>query len=319
MNPRESAEFVCRFDSNYLHINQAQLCSLKLNTATTLDEAHIKWHQYKGHPNKNHPHLIDYIFLIDSLNFSFWTDYQCTINKRRGYAALIEALNRAAQTCDIWDPNVYGKLTLHDLIQIFQTDQNVEFPMLKERHDILMTNSQVLLERFGGSAKGLLEDGQYDSMKIIKVLANNFDNFNDVATFKGETVSFMKRAQIFIADVYTAIGKADFIKNIHGLTMFADYRIPQLLQSLGVLVYSSDLQHMIEGGMLEAGGQAEVEIRAYSIKAVEMIARQLQVVPIFADFALWDYVDENAIKMPEALNIKVRTIFYYLISFCLIG
>lgn len=49
--------------------------------------------------------------------------------------------------------------------------------------------------------------------------------------------------------------------------MFADYRVPQILQAKGVMVYDQDLKALIESGaQLPSGGAAESEIRAVTVQ-----------------------------------------------------
>lgn len=52
--------------------------------------------------------------------------------------------------------------------------------------------------------------------------------------------------------------------------MFADYRVPQVLCYLGALHYSTDLRKTIANEILENGGEVEVELRAFSIKACDV-------------------------------------------------
>jgi len=59
--------------------------------------------------------------------------------------------------------------------------------------------------------------------------------------------------------------------------MFADYRVPQMLQRLGVLWYSPRLEGKVRRGeMLEAGSELEVEVRACSVWAVELLRREME-------------------------------------------
>ena len=102
---------------------------------------------------------------------------------------------------------------------------------------------------------------------------------------------FLKRAQIFAADVWHKFQGKDYgeFYDINTLTMFADYRycrltyrqtltpphslvrVPQCLQSFQVLEYSDELMTMLRSGQhLEAGGDMETEIRGSSIWAVEV-------------------------------------------------
>lgn len=71
-----------------------------------------------------------------------------------------------------------------------------------------------------------------------------------VVHFKGKRVSFYKRAQILVADLWgimEARGEEDII-SIDWLTMFADYRVPQALVYLGALRYSDALMQALKNG-----------------------------------------------------------------------
>lgn len=68
--------------------------------------------------------------------------------------------------------------------------------------------------------------------------------------FKGKRVSFYKRAQILVADLWgimEARGEGDII-SIDWLTMFADYRVPQALVYFGALRYSDALMQALKNG-----------------------------------------------------------------------
>ena len=61
--------------------------------------------------------------------------------------------------------------------------------------------------------------------------------------YKGCQVHFYKRSQILIGDIYSKFkgkGLGEFL-DIHELTMFPDYRVPQILQAEGVFEYSEHL------------------------------------------------------------------------------
>jgi len=81
--------------------------------------------------------------------------------------------------------------------------------------------------------------------------------------------------------------------DLHVLTAFADYKVPQVLRRLGVLVYDDDLAHSIDTRqLLPAGGEAEIEIRAATIWCCELIrqavAEQGESMTAYEiDWALW--------------------------------
>lgn len=64
-------------------------------------------------------------------------------------------------------------------------------------------------------------------------------------------VSFYKRAQILVADTWSVLeGKGDgFFGDISSLTIFADYRIPQVLVHLKAMKYSEELMKKLREGL----------------------------------------------------------------------
>ncbi len=53
--------------------------------------------------------------------------------------------------------------------------------------------------------------------------------------------------------------------DMHMLTMFADYRVPQMLRDAGVMVYSDKLAAIVDAGTeLLAGSEEETQIRCFN-------------------------------------------------------
>ena len=100
-------------------------------------------------------------------------------------------------------------------------------------------------------------------------------------------VYFLKRAQILVAETWAAFFPAPSTSNpiphpifpgggIHKLTMFADYRVPQILHQLKILTYPPPLLKLLESGYyFEHGSKEEVSIRAASILAVERVRDEI--------------------------------------------
>jgi hypothetical protein len=62
------------------------------------------------------------------------------------------------------------------------------------------------------------------------------------------------------------------LRDVGALTAFADYRVPVVLRTLGVLRYSRALAAAVEEGReLAPGSEEEVEIRAATLVAVERL------------------------------------------------
>jgi hypothetical protein len=132
------------------------------------------------------------------------------------------------------------------------------------------------LERAGGSAGALVDE-----------LAS-LDTYRDVATYDGETVPFLKRAQITAHDLALALPEHTGFRDLDRLTLFADNLVPHVLRLDGVLVFAPDLVARIEREEpLAHGSPEEVEIRACAVHAVELLSAATGLPPRALDGWLW--------------------------------
>ncbi len=94
--------------------------------------------------------------------------------------------------------------------------------------------------------------------------------FADRSSYGELEVEFLKRAQLAAADLHRA-GVARF-EDLDQLTMFADNLVPHVLRLDGVLRFSPALLGRIDRGeLIQHGSAEEVEIRACTLHAVELI------------------------------------------------
>lgn len=98
------------------------------------------------------------------------------------------------------------------------------------------------------------------------MLAQDFTCFNDEHSFNGrkKPIRIMKRAQILVADVWACFQGESFgtFNDIDKITMFADYRVPQVLSGLGALYYSPTIAAAIKNkDMIDTGTPWEIQLR----------------------------------------------------------
>lgn len=124
---------------------------------------------------------------------------------------------------------------------------------------------------YGGQPMQMVVAAQGSAVRLAETVGR-WDGFRDMAVYKGFDVPLFKRAQIFAADIWLALGKsgaADFA-DIDRLTIFADNMVPHVLRHGGVLSYAPDLAARIDAGEeIPAGSAEETELRAVAIHAVE--------------------------------------------------
>jgi hypothetical protein len=135
-----------------------------------------------------------------------------------------------------------------------------------------------LLSEYSGKAHLFVEGAAGSAVKLARLLSEKLPSFRDFSAYLGQKAVFLKRAQIFAADLHSAFGgtKLGRFTDMDELTAFADYKLPQVLRHLGVLSYGQDLSNRVDQQIfLEAGSLEEVEIRANTLWGVELIRQEL--------------------------------------------
>lgn len=283
LNPKQSAKFVVAH-AKYIEVKELGIKNLanQIVKAINSGELNIKnFSQIEFHPNSSEDYALNWIFLVDTLNFCFWTPEKNTdkwvVDKQTGYFGLCAAVNRALKNgIDVTDPSYYSKITLEELDKIFISDDScTKVPLLEERVKCLHEVGAVLIKKFDGKFENVVKEAGNSAEKLLSLVVENFPCFRDEANYNGKRVSLYKRAQILVGDVYACfrgegLGRFDDINDT--ITMFADYRVPQVLVHFGSLVYSDDLmKELKEDKILINGEPKEVEIRAASIEIVEKV------------------------------------------------
>lgn len=106
---------------------------------------------------------------------------------------------------------------------------------------------------------------------------------------------FQKRAQLAAAMLFEAFGGAGWgrLARTDELTVFADYKLPQVLRRLGILNYDAELTETIRSrALIPAGHRREVELRIATIWAAELMRRELArrvpgITALHVDYWLW--------------------------------
>lgn len=322
------------------------------------------WSSHELHPQTKDEATVNFIFTMNLLNFSFWSELQS--DKRyaveykgrtwTGYWSLVAALQRALDegpyhppppclpvrssgktiltgtllllghpitTPDFWQDLDACPDTL--LEHIFRSATPEAIPLLAERISILREAGTILYHDFDCSPAKLVMAADKNAVALVNLLVEHFPNFRDTAQYHGRQVQLYKRAQILVADLWACFNGTSYgaFDDISSLTMFADYRIPQMLQGLRCLWYSPRLETRIARlEPLGAGALMEVEIRGCSIWCVDLIRREIErrhpeakgkVNAVLIDYFLYDTCKEMEARgeLDDMLpHHRTRSIFY---------
>ena len=219
-----------------------------------------------------------FVFVLTALLFCFWGKPKWTLsNEGKSYGgsqSLQLALTTAIRAgSPLTDPRYLATVSRDDVAAILA--RPVKIPLLDERVGLLHDLGSILINTYG-TWTILVEKGGFQAAPLARFLAETFPSvYADVATYRGHSVGFYKKAQIFPVYVNDLAKKGFLPRKVEGmaeLTVGADYKLPQILRQLGILQYAPSLATDVDNlNELAAGSEAEVEIRAATVWATELI------------------------------------------------
>lgn len=229
---------------------------------------------------------------------------------------------------DITNAEYYSKIDMATVKHIFRSDDGVTMvPLLEERLKCLHEVGNRLVEKWQGKFLNVVKAAEGSAINLLKLVVQEFPCFRDEADFCGQRVSLYKRAQILIGDIWACFrgeGLGAF-KDLYDITMFADYRVPQVLIHFGSLEYNEDLMRTLKDDeILKNGDVREVEIRGASIYIVEEVKDKViklieekypeiskaHVNSILIDHFLWDYRRQFAKELEYIPFHKTLSVYY---------
>jgi hypothetical protein len=264
--------------------------------------------------------VVDFVLTATSINFAF-TDFESGVRWEIEAAGRVLAdadgmhycMQRAlSEGVPLLDGAWLAEATEEQLREIFRGG-NSELQLLDERARLWREVGAALVERWDGRFSNVFAEAG-SCAEYLDLLTQEFPRFDDTASYEGKTVRFWKLAQLSVWILQATLPGGVPWPDLDRLTAFADYIVPAALRVLGITRYSDELEDAIGSRQLiEAGSPWEVDIRAHTIWACELLAQQinelrppeLQVIVPQVDARLW--VPFHRTHYPHHLT---RTIFY---------
>lgn len=162
-----------------------------------------------------------------------------------GWYGVCAAFRRAYEEgVPVTDADFLARASESEVRNIFRSATGAEIPLLDKRVAILNENARILKEGFGGEAV------------------------------------FLKIAHLLALDVeyrLTPESQRPFLKNFDQLSVFADYKLPQLLRMFGVVEYEKSLAETVDSyTVISPGSPQEIEIRSAAIWGIELLRQEIQ-------------------------------------------
>lgn len=264
---------------------------------------------YRGTGPDATERTIGWIFVLDALNFCFWSQGPNPGHRWRiasggatydGYMALAIALRDVARSgIPIWDVGWQSTVDDETINGIFRpAPGSAPIPLLPQRTANLRELGQAMraLDLGDSPYRSFVGRAGGSAPRLVRAIVDTFPSFRDVAWWtppgsqgSATEVRFYKRAQILVSDLAGAFaGHPEMVFHDTGqLTAFADYKVPQVLRHHEVLRYGSTLAGRIQArDRIAPGSREEVEIRAATIWGCELLRQALA--DLGADFAAND-------------------------------
>lgn len=264
------------------------------------------------------------IFIEDVVNFCFWAEKDAPkwqVPKHGlsdgtlttgGWYGLQACFERGLRNkVPILDADYIAGISDEDAAAFFVGADGVQIPLLRERIRNLREAGMVLKEQFDGRFANLVRMADYDAVKIIKLVVEHFPSFRDIAILDNKEIVFYKRPQVLQQDMaYVLRSSGHELKNLNQLTVFADYKLPQIFRMYGVFDYEHSLAERIDSYVLiPQGSREEIEIRAATIWAGELIRQQIpDMTAPDIDYSLW--LLSQSIQGEAKPYHRTRTTFY---------
>jgi len=340
---RSSTRMIACEKSNHVRINDAAIEAL-VNS--------VPGHQFAGMTTKTgfnrfdgsihfvgkeERDTIQYLLVLDAINFCFWPDHDRLTEEHPvglEYEHVAGGLKRCVERegIEILSAENLKKMTGGKLREMLEWPR--ELPFEEVRASRLREIGEGLAKSYNGEAIELVKAAKKSAAKLVDLVVQTFPvGFTDMSRHTGECregqffaneIWFLKRAQIFVADVYGALknsGAGEFT-DINKLTTFADYRVPVVLRESNILDYHSEyLYKRVDKKLnLVIGCELEVEIRCATIEAVERIRDKLnekysakvgdKCTAVTVDWWLWEYGEARRDDATWRPHHRTRTTYY---------
>ncbi len=267
---KESAIYV-RDNSKYVKINYEKIDEILASGGFNDIRYWLDTNPF-GLLDMNYRDIVNFLLIYHTIgDYCFWGDPKWEIETENGkldgsYAIMYILINRFKANKDF-------NMSYEDFADMLKG--NVEIPLLKERYNCIVEMNKYL--------DGIGKDF-YDEIKDIKVdielldyVVSTFSYFKDESTYNDKQIYFYKRAQLLVSDILHVRKMLENIEvDYSNLMGCADYKIPQVMHSLGMLEYDYDLEYKLATKVeLEEGSQLEVEIRANDLVVIDYIYEKL--------------------------------------------
>ncbi len=263
--------------------------------------------------------MLVYFLVLDCINFGsgWFSMLELEPDCENGYFTISTRLKDDFCRRGSYSADFLQRIDAGECCSIFrQSPDNTQALELMHLFAVALNALGELLNRdFSGSCRCLIDTADGSAAALAEILLQ-MPFYRDVFKYEGQNVYILKRAQITASDLHIAFSGKSYgrFDDIGDLTIFADNLVPHVLKIDGMLTLSPELESAIAAGQpLESGCREEIELRACSIHAVELLREEFSSLGTAVssqglDYLLWN---RGLAERYRAKPTHITRCFYY--------
>jgi hypothetical protein len=287
-------KFILKNFKNYqlklIEIDEAKIKDIKINKK-------IAYFGIKEFKNKlpRIKEIDNFIFVLRVLDFRLWEyPHNWFYRNEKGFFGLLERVK------DLFNYNL-NKVNFKDFRKIISPKENQSLALL--RYKLFKQSINWFNKNYQQNFANYFEENQQAYAFCLNLM--RLKKFQDY----WQNFYFLKPNQLLYYEYILAKNlEKKFTDELEQLTIFADYKIPQVLINSGIInLEKNSLIKIQNNNIIKRGSKLENELRISSIIAGEIISKNLKIPVYLVDNILWDLSHKINLKIPYP---KIKTIFY---------
>ncbi len=238
-----------------------------------------------------------YYLVFNSINYCYFDEYDNRFQDGENRSSTLAGLRITENWEQLKDPQFLSHVDeTYMLGELFKAETPIS--LIKERAFAFREIGTFMLENPDFTFRKLFTKHYNNAYFMSQMIPFYFPSWRD---------PFFKRAQLFVGMVQGKFGHFD--KGLEDLTVFADYRVPQTLHSMGVIRYATSLQSDISSNkLIPYGSKQELEIRAATIVGTDMLTAHLNeyhdgsLNVLHTDYLLWSAMRKRGSLPPGVMS-----------------
>lgn len=239
-----------------------------------------------------------YYLVFNSINYCYFDEEGSVFMDGKNRSSTLAGLRITENWEQMKDPHFLSHIDETYLLgELFRAENPIS--LVKERASAFREIGQFLSQNTDFTFEKLFVKHYNDAYFVSQMIPTYFPSWRD---------PFFKRAQLFVGMVQGKFGY--FKKGLEHLTVFADYRVPQTLHSMGIIRYALPLSNTIASNQLiPYGSKQELEIRAATVVGTDLLTEALnefhegELNVLHTDYLLW-----SAMRKRDSLPDGVMSI-----------